>query len=287
MKEKFRKIIICSIQEYVRKICSARFLGVAVLVVALVCSMVVGIDQLMMDTNEWITPWMAPHFFSNIYFITFYGFIVCYMYSDVPFFNRAELYKILREGRRVWCVEKMISIVLQAFTLVSFTMLVSVLAFVPKLKFEWDWGRIIYTMAFSGNMYEYDLTGTFPVIITKYTPVQAMLLCFFMVGLVSSMMGLLMFAVSLYGNRILAVSVAAVLTGLNLSGVKFITAAWLTYVLPFYWCRINIYEQQICPGRYGRSLSFYATLCSILIVVLVLAILLRSRRIEYVWNKEE
>lgn len=289
MKEVYRKRILKScFQEYTRKISSVRFLGAMLLVVALVCSVALGIDQLMLDTKEWITPWMAPHFFSNNYFVTFYGFIVCYMYSDIPFMNRFELYKIVREGRMVWCVEKIVSIVLQAFTMVAFTMMVSVLVFVPWIKFEWGWGRIIHTMAFSGNMYEYDLSGgAYPEIVTKYTPIQAMFLCFFMVGMISSLMGLLMFAVSLYFNRLLAVSVAAISIGLNLSGTKFITAAWLPYVIPFYWCRISIYEQEIGVGRYYPSFRFYVMLGSIIIGVLVIAVLLRSRRIEYVWNKEE
>ena len=53
--------------------------------IALICAVASGIDRLMADTGERITPWMAPHFFDNVYFVTFYGFIVCYMYSDVPF----------------------------------------------------------------------------------------------------------------------------------------------------------------------------------------------------------
>ncbi len=125
------------------------------------------------------------------------------------------------------------------------------------------------------------------VIYAKYTPVQAMLLCFFMVGLITSLMGLLMFAISLYANRMLAVSIAAVLTGMNLSGFKFITAPWLPYVIPFYWCRISIYEQPISHLRNHPSLMFYIVLSCIVIGVAVGFILLRARRVEYIWNKEE
>lgn len=286
-KTKKRMIRNC-FQEYRMKITSVRFLSAVVLMIALICAVASGIDRLMADTGERITPWMAPHFFDNVYFVTFYGFIVCYMYSDVPFMNRKELYKILREGRLSWCIEKIVSIIMQAFTLAVLTILASIFVFVPMIKFDWEWGKIIYTMVFSGNIYEYALFGELSqVILIKYTPVQAMLLCFFMVWLVSSLIGLLMFAVSLYANRILAVSSAAILTGLNLSNAKFIVAEWLPYVIPFYWCRISIYEEQVFLERYFPSVKFYMVLSSIIILVLMTVILLRSKRIEYVWNKEE
>ena len=286
-KTKKRMIRNC-FQEYKMKITSVRFLSAVVLMVALICAVASGIDRLMADTGERITPWMAPHFFDNVYFVTFYGFIVCYMYSDVPFMNRRELYKILREGRLSWCIEKIVSIILQAFTLVVLTIAASILVFVPMIKFDWEWGKIIYTMAFSDNIYEYALFSNLSnVILIKYTPIQAMLLCFFMVWLVSSLIGLLMFAISLYMNRIFAVSSAAILTGLNLSNVKFIVAEWLPYVIPFYWCRISIYEEPVFLDRYFPSVKFYMVLSSIIFLMLIIIILLRSKRIEYVWSKEE
>lgn len=289
MKEMHGKRVVRGcFQEYISKIKSVRFLCAVLLMVALICSVAKGMDKLMIDTKEWVTPWMAPHFFDNLYFVTFYGFIICYMYSDVPFMNHSELYKILREGRMTWCVEKMVSIVLQAFTMVGLTILASILVFIPRLKFEWEWGRIIYTMTYSESLYEYNVFGCLSSIIyTKYTPVQAMLLCFFMVGLISSFMGLLMFAVSLYANRMPAVSIAAILTGLNLSGPKFISVSWLPYVIPFYWCRISIYGQPVSHLRNYPSLTFYIMLSCIVTGVSVGVILLRARRIEYVWNKEE
>ena len=286
-KTKKRMIRNC-FQEYKMKITSVRFLSAVVLMVALICAVASGIDRLMADTGERITPWMAPHFVDNVYFVTFYGFIVGYMYSDVPFMNRRELYKILREGRLSWCIEKIVSIILQAFTLVVLTIAASILVFVPMIKFDWEWGKIIYTMAFSDNIYEYALFSNLSnVILIKYTPIQAMLLCFFMVWLVSSLIGLLMFAISLYMNRIFAVSSAAILTGLNLSNVKFIVAEWLPYVIPFYWCRISIYEEPVFLDRYFPSVKFYMVLSSIIFLMLIIIILLRSKRIEYVWSKEE
>lgn len=282
------KLIENCFREYGKKIKSVRFLSAVALMVALICAIATGIDRLILDKQEQITPWMAPHFFDNVFFVTFYGFIICYMYSDVPFMNRSELYRILREGRVLWCIEKMISIVMQAFTMTALTMVASILIFIPMVQFEWDWGKIIYTMAFSNNLYDYDIFGNVsPVILSKYTPIQAMLLCFLVVWLVSSLIGLLMFGISLYSNRVFAVAVAVGLTGMNLSEMKFWTATWLPYVTPFYWCRMSIYGGQIFGNRYYPSLKFYLILTGIGILLLIVGIMLRAKHIEYIWNKEE
>lgn len=275
--------------EYLKKICSVRFVSAVVLMAALVCAIASGIDRLMLDTKEWITPWMAPHFFDNKYFVTFYGFIVCYMFSDVPFMNCSELYFVMRKGRRTWCMEKIFAIILQAFSFSALTILASVLVFVPMLHLESGWGRIVHTLAYSGNLDEYNIIGnSSPVILSKYTPFKAMLVCFVLVGLVSGMMGLLMFAISLYGSRIAAVSVAVILTGMNLSEGMFITFSWLPYVTPFNWCRMGLHGEPVFLDiQYYPSVQFCLFLCGVIIVFSILCIMLKARRMEFVWNREE
>ena len=79
MKERYSKRMIKGcFQEYINKIKSIRFFCAMLLVIALVCSVAKGMDELMIETKEWVTPWMAPHFFDNVYFVTFYGFIIAH-----------------------------------------------------------------------------------------------------------------------------------------------------------------------------------------------------------------
>ncbi|MDE6759851.1 MAG: hypothetical protein K2J90_04120 [Lachnospiraceae bacterium] len=289
MSEKTGRVHWNGWQECVKKICSIRFAGAVVLMTALVCAIASGIDRVMIDQQEWITPWMAPHFFDNKYFATFYGFIVCYMFSDVPFMNRSELCFALRKGRGIWCMEKIFAVIMQAFSLTVLTFAATVLVFVPRLHFELDWGSIIDTMAYSENIWEYNLiSNPSSVIMEKYTPLLAMLLCFLLVWIISSVIGLLMFVLSLYTSRMAAVSVAAILTGMNLSEAKFITSSWLPYVTPFNWCRLGLHNEPVfLDTHYYPSLWFCLGLCGIMIIFTALGIMLRSRHMEFVWNKEE
>ncbi len=289
MSEKMGRVHWNGWQEFVKKICSIRFVGAVILMAALVCAIATGIDRVMLDCQEWITPWMAPHFFDNKYFATFYGFIVCYMFSDVPFMNRSELCFALRKGRCIWCIEKIFAVIMQAFTLTVLTFAATVLVFVPRICLETDWGDLINTMAHSDDIWKYNLIGNpSPVILEKYTPLQAMILCFLLVWIVSATIGLLMFVLSLYGSRIAAVSAAVVLTGMNLSEAKFITSSWLPYVTPFNWCRMGLHDEPVFLDVHDYpSLWFCIGLCGIMIIFIVFGIILKSRHMEFVWNKEE
>lgn len=274
--------------ESVKRVCSIRFASAAILMAALVCAIASGIDRLMLDTKEWITPWMAPHFFDNVYFVTFYGLVVCYMYSDVPFMNRSELCFVMRKGRRIWCTEKIFAIIMQAFSFTALTMLASVLVFVPRLHFETEWGKIPHTLAYSNNLWDYNIIGkASPAILTKYTPIQAMFICFLLVGIVSSMIGLLMFAISMYGSRLAAVSIAVILTGMTLSDGVFITSPWLFYVTPFNWCRMGQHDESFFLDVYYPSLQTCLCLCGIMTVLIILSIILKSGHVEFDWNQEE
>ena len=82
-----------------------RFIGTVILMIAMVAATATGIDRLMIDTQEWITPWMAPNIIDNAHFVMAYGFAMCYMYSDVPFMQKTELYKIVRKGKTLVCRE--------------------------------------------------------------------------------------------------------------------------------------------------------------------------------------
>lgn len=275
-------------REYRKKIVSIRFFSVVVLMAALVCAIATGIDRFMIDKQEWITPWMAPHFFNNKFFVTFYGFIVCYMYSDVPFMNRSELYYVLRKGRRVWCAEKIFAIIMEAFTLTLITYIASVVVFIPMLQLQTDWGKVIHTLAYSNNLWEYNIIGNpSAVIIAKYSPLQAMSICFVMVWLVSSVIGILMFGISLYWNRVAAISAAVIVTGLNMSEGNYITSAWLPYLTPFNWCRIGLHGETIFLDSYYPSLYVCLGLCCALLICGIIAIMKKAGHIEFVWNKEE
>ncbi len=274
-------------REYIKKIVSMRFFATIVLVIALVCAMSAGYDRFMIEKQEWITPWMAPHFFQYFLFAAFYGFVVCYMYSDVPFMNRGELYGVLRKGRRIWCAEKIFAIIMQAFTLTIVTFIASAVVFIPRLQIETGWGKVINTLAYSSSRFDYDIITPSAFIIEKYSPLQAMLICFVIVWLVSSVIGLLMFCISLYWNRVAAIAIAVIDAGFTMSQSAWLPLYWLPYVALFNWCRIGTAGEAIGNGHFYPSTYVCIGICCVLFICGVIAIMIRAKRIEFNWNKED
>lgn len=274
--------------EFLQRVKSIRFLSAIVLVVALVAATTVGIDQLMLDKQEWITPWLFPNVTDNVFFITLYGFIVCYTYSDVPFMQRTELYKILRKGKKRWCVEKLIAIALQALFMTILAMGMTILIFLPRVQLDWDWGKVIYTLAYSDVVFEYNIVAKgSAAIIIKYEPIQAMLISFLLLWLETTLMGVFMFGLSLYTNRTLAVTIAIAMISMQFAVYLGPLIRVLVYVMPFYWCRMSIHGEQAFLDIYYPPLPYCLIVSVICLILCITASMLRIRRKEFIWNNEE
>ena len=103
-----QKIIKTAAYDSIKKMRSFRFISAVMMVVGLVLAVTSGMDQLIGDVNEKVSIWIVPHIFSNTFFAAFYGIIICYLLSDIPYFNANELYYISRMGRKKWFMEKYI-----------------------------------------------------------------------------------------------------------------------------------------------------------------------------------
>ena len=95
-----QKIIKTAAYDSIKKMRSFRFISAVMMVVGLVLAVTSGMDQLIGDVNEKVSIWVVPDIFSNTFFAAFYGIIICYLLSDIPYFNANELYYISRMGRK-------------------------------------------------------------------------------------------------------------------------------------------------------------------------------------------
>ena len=117
--------------DSLNKIKSFRFISSALMVFALALADTTGIDRLISNIGENITIGIVPHILSDKYFSVFYGLIVCYLLSDIPFFNQGELFYITRMGRKKWFFSKVLSIIILMFI---FTITTFLLCFFANLS---------------------------------------------------------------------------------------------------------------------------------------------------------
>lgn len=285
---KIRFVLRGAWQDCILKLRSFRYISAFVMVLGLAAAVTSGIDRLMERVGEGITIWMVPHIFSNVFFATFYGLVICYLFSDVPFFNQKELFSIVRQGRICWYLRKIISMILSTFIFTVISFAICILVFIPHISFQKDWGKMIYTMAYSGNLYAYNIMAQpSPAIISKYTPLEALLLCFLMVWLISIMIGLLMFTISILVNRVAALSIMAGIALVSLSDGVFFTVKWLPYITIFSWYRLSTYGEQLFLDWNYPELSEYQWIIACILVISFIVSMIRICYIEFDWVRED
>ena len=273
--------------EYKKEIMSRRFAVTVLFLLTLMTSMANGTSAIMKDYDVKIAPWMLPHYMSSYIFAAVYGFIICYAFSNVPFMMKSELYGIIRKGRMIWCTEKIFAILLEALTIALTMVVLSVIVFIPYVGYEPGWGKVIQTLAFGIGKYNGIYGLAFGSIIKNYTPVQAMLVSFLMLWLVNSLVGLLMFAVSMYVSR-----KAAVVTGLLLSGITYMhySIRFLDHIYfasPITWLRIGIYNHHEFTDFIYPGFEDYRKAGLIAMGVITVLILVKAGRLQFDFYNEE
>ena len=282
-----QKIIKTAAYDSIKKMRSFRFISAVMMVVGLVLAVTSGMDQLIGDVNEKVSIWIVPHIFSNTFFAAFYGIIICYLLSDIPYFNANELYYISRMGRKKWFMEKMLSMILSMFMFTIISFAVCVLVFVPKINFTMEWGKVIHTMAYSTNLYSYNLMNLVsPSILMNYKPITAMETCFLMVWLVSVMVGCVMSAISIWFNRTVSIVVVLMLSLLGLSEGLFFTQRWLPFLSIFTWYRISVYGETIFMDWQYPKQYVYVILIICIMCLSFFAAYRRIRHTEFDWINE-
>ena len=282
-----QKIIKTAAYDSIKKMRSFRFISAVMMVVGLVLAVTSGMDQLIGDVNEKVSIWIVTHIFSNTFFAAFYGIIICYLLSDIPYFNANELYYISRMGRKKWFMEKMLSMILSMFMFTIISFAVCVLVFVPKINFTMEWGKVIHTMAYSTNLYSYNLMNLVsPSILMNYKPITAMETCFLMVWLVSVMVGCVMFAISIWFNRTVSIVVVLMLSLLGLSEGLFFTQRWLPFLSIFTWYRISVYGETIFMDWQYPKQYVYVILIICIMCLSFFAAYRRIRHTEFDWINE-
>ena len=150
-----------------------------------------------------------------------------------------------------------------------------------------EWGKVIHTMAYSTNLYSYNLMNLVsPSILMNYKPITAMETCFLMVWLVSVMVGCVMFAISIWFNRTVSIVVVLMLSLLGLSEGLFFTQRWLPFLSIFTWYRISVYGETIFMDWQYPKQYVYVILIICIMCLSFFAAYRRIRHTEFDWINE-
>lgn len=235
-------------------------------------------------------PWLFPFLISDLYFLFLFLLGNIYYFSDVPFMQYQNMYQVIRTGRKRWAAGQVAAICIQSFLIVFVEMAASVLLMSGHLEWTDGWGKLLHTAAIKGIPSEYrPLFGMSYDAMQLFTPVGFMALTLLLCTLVLCLIGLLMFAVSLYVGRIAAVAVATAMTVMIffVEDVHPMRTRQVALFVPASWMRVTHLETKTFGYFRMPPLSYILTFLIIGIILLGFLIIRRIDRVEFEWTKED
>lgn len=231
-----------------------------------------------------------PFMISNLSFLILFWFGVVYVNSDVPFMQHSNMYQVIRTGRMTWCLGQLGGMFVRSVFLVVFTAICSVLTLFPRIEWSREWGKLLHTVSMTKTWMQYDLKYvTYYEIMGKYSPVQFMLITLGICILICMFLSTMMFFISLYANRVLAVSGTAALTIMLFfvvnvhPKIRYILAKFI----PTVWAKVVQINTPELGYYWLPSLSWMFGFLIMGIVLMSALILAKIKRAEFHWEKED
>lgn len=169
---------------------------------------------------------VLPFLQTSDYYIKIIFLAVVYFYANVPFMEKKELFYIIRLGKERWGKRNLFYIMGSSFVIVVCFFIISSVEILTSAKFSFSWDSVYKTLSLTGGQ---NLGFEIPyAIIKEYEPFILGIIVFFLDWLVVMMIGMIMYVISLYGQRILSSIIAIVIVFLPSIN------AWLGGILIYY-----------------------------------------------------
>lgn len=228
--------------------------------------------------------------------LSFFYFGIIYINSDVPFMQHANMYQVIRSGRRRWAAGQIGGILSRSFFAVVFCAAAALLPFAGRIEFSAEWGKVVKTLASLRELDDFSLEMSsqmefrfFYEILGEFTPVQLMLVTILLCALICTFLGILMFFVSLFAGKMPAVGAALTLVA-ALFVVENIHGEWkqiAAYFVPTYWAEVAL-SATPQSGRYRLPPIPYMFIFLLIgILLMSLLIIWKAKRMEFNWENED
>ncbi len=146
---------------------------------------------------------LYPFIFTNPVNQLLYFSGVLILFSDVPFLDKNQPYLLVRSGKTMWSMGKILYIIVACMFYHLFLLGVSVLALLGHGTLMTDgWGSVVQTMSQTSAAAEIQLQFAISASITnQYNPLSAVGYNFLLQVLASVFLGLMLFVVAIYFER--------------------------------------------------------------------------------------
>lgn len=255
--------------NYRRWITNPRYYIIGILCIIWVHFVVGSLSTLTSAFSVQATPWVFPFVFMHRYTPMLIMLGACFLFADAPYMHTGTPYEVIRAGKRTWVRAQIFYTLFTAFLLVAFLFVISVLCILPNLQFSGEWGKVYSTLAQTNAAEEYgvNLRVSYDVLLA-YSPIQATLITFFVVGLEIAFLGMLIFTISLAASRTIAM-----FSGLLFSLLPYVLVAAGTPVMYFFvptaWSDLSLF---VPSNTFGYPSLVYVIIFLILSIVILAVI---------------
>lgn len=197
-----------------------------------------ALQEFLIYVNEEATPFLFPFLFNDVFVCALMFAVAILFYLDAPFYNKEQLFVIMRCGSGKWILGQILYVYAVSALYVFFLIILSVIILLPRITWENEWGKIWTTLSVTDAGQQFLISFAVPSsILFEYTPMQAMVLQFFMAFFICSFYGFLVWCLNLYFGKLISM-VVALASILLVTRVRYFPA-WVTYLVPSSWSNIS------------------------------------------------
>lgn len=236
------------------------------------------------------SPWVFPFLSSNLFFLLLFMVGIVYSFSDVPFMQNKNMYQVIRTGRMRWAAGQISVIFAQAFLLMAVNALFPMLLLAGSCEYTLEWGKLYHTLALTGGSEAYRLLFAFSYeAMQRFSPLELLGLTVLIGTLVIAFVGLLMFAVSLYINRSVAVMLAFLMVVMIylVENIHPLLRRGTAMFVPVNWMRVTQIGIKMHDSFMQPSVVYMLAALAVGITVCAGLICIKIKTMEFQWYKEE
>lgn len=235
-------------------------------------------------------PWGILFAFSGLYFNLVLMAGAIYLFSKVPFMEREQMYRFVRLGKNKWILVQVIKIFSVSFFYTLTVICSGILIMLPRLEWNTEWGKLYYTLALTNAQENSELMFDISYhLINDYKPIPLLFLSAFVITLIVSFTGLLMFLISLCFTRMAAVIAGTFLAiaPIAVENADRRIQRVMVSVVPTEWMKITKAGVKNILGVLSPGFDDIIFRLMIMILVIVIIICLCGYRASYDWYGEE
>lgn len=231
-----------------------------------------------------------PFVMCSFSYLILFWFGVIYVNSDVPFMQHVNMYHAIRVGRRHWALGQVGGIVIRSVVLTVVAAVCTILPLFPDIEWGNEWGKLLRTAAMTEALTQFDSSVfIYYEIFSEFSPLQLMGLEILLCTCICTFIGVLMFLLSLFLNRIAAVagSLALAIALFPVLNIPAMIRHKLAFFIPTVWAELA----RIATPDYGYywlpSIPYMFGFLITGILCMTAIILIKVKKIEFNWENED